>query len=296
MKVEKLNEWVSYMHGPLFVIHVLHGKEKIALAEMGISQLVPQILHDMKQGLGLEAPDMLIAVHGHFDHAGSAYRWKREFPDVKLAGSRAAADALRDPGGVEGYRRSMNSATENPFFLQIYSEAESAPEIEPVELDLILKEGDKLDLGELELKVFETPGHSDCSLSLFHEKSGTVFASDACGLPLSSGRIWPTAFVNREKYLISLEKIMSLGAENLCTGHLPPLKGAQRVERYLRKNIDAARSYFDKVHALLKEHDNDRGRVVDALNDDYARDSIPMISWVISYGNKTMVKQVMSDG
>lgn len=296
MIVEKLNDWVSYMHGPLFVIHALHGKKKIALAEMGISQLVPQILHDMRQGLGIEKPDMLIAVHGHFDHAGSAYRWKKEFPDIELAGSQAAANALGDPGEIEGYRRSMDSASGNPFFAQVYPEAEKTPEIEPVSFDVILKEGDKMDLGDMELSVLETPGHSDCSLSLYHEQSGTVFASDACGLPLTSGRIWPTAFVDREKYLISLEKIMALGAENLCTGHLPPLKGAQRVERYLRKNMDSARSYFEKVHSLLEEHGYDRNKVVEALNEDYARDSIPVVSWVISYGNKTMVKQVMNNG
>lgn len=296
MIIEKLNEKISYIHGPMFVFHVLHGTEAIGLAELGISQLVPQVLHDMKQGLGLDVPDVLIAVHGHFDHAGSAYRWKQEFPSATLAGSQHAADALADPEAIGGYLRSMQSASANPFFKEVFPQSEDTPVIGPVEFDTILKEGDKMDLGDLELAVYETPGHSDCSLSLFHEKSGTVFASDACGLPLSSGRIWPTAFVNSQEYVTSLEKIIALEPETLCLGHLPPVKGRIKVDRYLRKNIESAHSYFEKVHALLAEHGNDKGRVVQALNDDYGRDSIPMIAWVISYGNNTMVKQVMKNG
>lgn len=295
MEIAKLTDDIHCMSGPFFVFYVLKGNDAAGLIELGISQLTPQATHDMRTSLGVERPDALIAAHGHFDHAGAASRWKRDFPEAQLMGAEAAAKALADPAELGGYLRSMQSAGSNPFFKQIYPLAEDEAFIEPVSFDRILKDGDAIDLGGIVLNVMETPGHSDCSLSLYHEKSGTVFVSDACGLPLISGRIWPTAFTNKEQYAESLKKLLALGAENLCGGHLPPIKGAERTRRFLEKNIDAADSYFEKVGKLIEEHDGDKNKIVEALNADYARDSVPVIAWVVSYGNKTMVKQALNE-
>jgi 2-aminobenzoylacetyl-CoA thioesterase len=292
MKVKKLAGNIYYLAGPFFVFYVVTGTEKIALIELGISQLVPQILHDIKEGFGGRAPDILIAPHGHFDHAGASARWRKELPNAVLCASAPAAAMLADEKNLAPYLRSMKSSSATPFFNQVFPLAEEEPVIEPVIFDRILKEGDSIELGGETLEVIETPGHSACSISLYHPASGSLFCSDACGLPLPSGRIWPSAFFDMNLYKDSIRKLMALEPEHICTGHNPPMSAAERNQRFLSKNLDATDSFFARIESLWSEL-GDKEAVQKALFDDYQSDGAPMLAFVFKYGNKEMVRQVV---
>jgi glyoxylase-like metal-dependent hydrolase (beta-lactamase superfamily II) len=48
-----------------------------------------------------------------------------------------------------------------------------------VQIDRLLQDGERIDLGDITLVVFHTPGHSKCSISLFCKEDGVLFAGDA---------------------------------------------------------------------------------------------------------------------
>ena len=48
----------------------------------------------------------------------------------------------------------------------------------PAPLTMLLKEGDRIDLGDHRFTVLELPGHSPC-IALFDEANGVLFAGDA---------------------------------------------------------------------------------------------------------------------
>ncbi len=292
MKIKQINENIYYLAGPFFVFYIVKGTSHTALIELGISQLVPQILNDIKAGMECRAPDVLIAPHGHFDHAGSSARWKKELPDAALCASEQAAAALSDENNLAPYIRSMQSASSTPFFKEVFPLAEDEPFIVPVKFDRILRDGDMVDLGGCELEVISTPGHSACSVSLYHEPSGTLFVSDACGMPLPSGRIWPSAFFDKNLYKESLLKLMDKQPENICSGHNPPMSGVERNKRYLAKNLEATDNFFNRIEQLWEEL-GDRDAVHKALYGDYQNDGAAMLSFVFKYGNKEMARQVI---
>ena len=291
MKTQWLTEDIGYMAGAFFMFYVVKGAGENGLVELGVSQLVPQVLHDFEAGAG-GRPDVLVAPHGHFDHAGAASRWKKELPGARLCMSAAAAAALENPESARPYARAMSSISENPFFKDFYPLAEDDVFIEPVKTDSVLREGDEVEIGGEKLRVFETPGHSECSLSFLHDKSGTLFVSDACGLPLPSGRIWPTAFLDRVLYEKSLVKLMGLEPENLCTGHIPPMRDSKKIRRFFEKNLEAVDNFFSRIEALHAEF-GEREAVLKALKEEYAKDAMSGLAWVIKYGNKEMVRQVI---
>lgn len=294
MKIKRIADGVSYLAGPFFVFYAVEGSKNLALIELGISQLVPQVLNDVRTALDGRTPDVLIAPHGHFDHAGSSARWKKELPQAALCGSRRTAEVLADAENLPPFLRSMDSSASIPFFKDVFPLAEDAAFIEPVTFDRILSEGDAVGLGGMKLEVYETPGHSACSISLFHRESGTLFCSDACGLPLPSGRIWPNAFLDRSLYKESIIKLKSLEPEHVCTGHNPPMSGVDRNQRYFDKNVEATDNYFEKIEKLWAEL-KDKKAVQDALFEEYKNDGAQMMSFVFKYGNKEMVRQV-ADG
>jgi len=292
MKLQELTGGIRYLTGAFFMFYLVEGSRETALIELGVSQLVPQILHDIEEGTGGNRPGILVAPHGHFDHAGAASRWRKALPGAQLCGHERTAAILSDTVNIERYTRAMASTSDNPFFKQIYPLAEDEVFMEAVGFDTILAGGDEVDPGGMPLKVFETPGHSECSLSFFHEPSRTLFVSDSCGMPMASGRIWPTAFLDRARYGESLEKLMKLEAEHLCTGHNPPISGGKRIRRFFEKNLEALDNFFAKVENLWTDL-GDRDAVLSALKEEYAKDAMPGISWVIKYGNKEMARQVI---
>ncbi len=105
--------------------------------------------------LGLEIK-YVINTHGHFDHT-LANKEVVKATGAPLAIHSADASMLTQGGGA--------------FFFGIIGKA-SPP------ADVILDEGQALTLGEIELQVLHTPGHSPGSICLYSEDEGVLFDGD----------------------------------------------------------------------------------------------------------------------
>ncbi|MBT3821135.1 MAG: MBL fold metallo-hydrolase, partial [Nitrospinaceae bacterium] len=87
-----------------------------------------------------------------------------------------------------------------------------------------VKEGDVIDLGGRTLRVWDTPGHSPCSISLYDDKEGVLVTGDL----VRSGEVLfiqvPTAVFS--EYGPSLRTLEKIAEENeakwVCSGHTGP--------------------------------------------------------------------------
>jgi glyoxylase-like metal-dependent hydrolase (beta-lactamase superfamily II) len=103
--------------------------------------------------LGLEIK-LIVLTHGHGDHTGAAAKVK-EATGAKLAIHAGDVPLLRDE-----MLSSMLGLRYNPV----------------PEPDILLNDGDILEIGELKFKVIHTPGHSKGGICLFGE--GVLFSGD----------------------------------------------------------------------------------------------------------------------
>jgi glyoxylase-like metal-dependent hydrolase (beta-lactamase superfamily II) len=94
----------------------------------------------------------------------------------------------------------------------------SSLEIQPIKPDLLLKDGNVLKIGNEELKVIHTPGHTPGSICLYNESNKVVFTGDL----LFAGSYGRTDLEGGDelKIMNSLKKIASLPKDiKIFPGH-----------------------------------------------------------------------------
>lgn len=101
-------------------------------------------------------PKYFIATHGHFDHVLGVKQLKSEFPSLIF---------LLNEKDIELVKNAKNTA--NRFGISISD----------IPLpDSYVKEGDKIQLGEEELRILETPGHTMGSICIL--AGNAIFTGD----------------------------------------------------------------------------------------------------------------------
>ncbi len=166
-------------------------------------------LQDFIDGNRLK-PQMLVNTHSHIDHI---------LGNLKVAGIYGLKLAAH-PGGQPFLDRAFDSAAR--FGLSLDG-------VKPI--DIPLKEGDRLTLGQDTLQVFDTPGHADGSLCFYAEKEGFVITGDVLFYQSIGRTDLPTGDYDVLQKSI-WEKLFVLPDETVVyPGHGPDTKiGREKVE------------------------------------------------------------------
>ncbi len=162
------------------------------------------------QKLGYQPTDVktIILTHFHMDHMGSA----KELKD--LTNAKVAVHA-EDADYVSG--KKPMPKPKNILFRAVSSFVKPTP----VQVDVILKEGDKI----ANLTVFHTPGHTPGSIALLDEERKVLFAGDTLrydGKKVSGAPEQFTADPNQVRE--SIAKLSTLNFDVMLPGHGETLK------------------------------------------------------------------------
>ncbi|MGC8817641.1 MAG: MBL fold metallo-hydrolase, partial [Candidatus Hadarchaeum sp.] len=142
--------------------------------------------------------DLIVITHCHFDHILFLNELKRINKCKVVCGikEREAIETLNEKVLLEM----------------------SPKKLLPTKIDQTVKEGDIIKGGGLNLKVLETHGHTDGSISLFEEKKKILFSGDAWFGKNYQGR-WTYPTGSRIESKKTLEKLKKLNPKILCPGH-----------------------------------------------------------------------------
>lgn len=164
------------------------------------------------EALGHKVSDVqhVLVTHIHFDHAGAA--WKFAQKGAKIYVHPIGLPHLQHPGKL------WNSAK------QIYQDEMERlwGDMEPisgVQLQAV-DDGDILDFGTTQLKVWYTPGHA--SHHSAYQLGDTVFTGDVGGVKIDDGPVVPPCpppDINIELWKSSIQKINGLNPKTLYLTH-----------------------------------------------------------------------------
>ncbi len=142
--------------------------------------------------------DLIIVTHCHFDHILFLNELKKVNKCKVICGAREK-DAIE--------KLSEKTLCER-----------SPKKILQTKIDQTVREGDIIEARDFNLKVLETPGHTDGSISLFDEKRKILFSGDAWFGKNYQGRwIYPSGSEIESRR--TLEKLKKLDVKILCPGH-----------------------------------------------------------------------------
>ncbi|MDL2317611.1 MBL fold metallo-hydrolase [Eubacteriales bacterium OttesenSCG-928-A19] len=210
--------------------YAIAGDDALALVDCGVAHDPVRILENMREdGLDLRKLRYCLLTHAHYDHAGGC-------PALRARGVRLAGSAFTDRVLREGPVAVYGLSSDAPWMRNWHEMPRS-------ELDIVLSDGQTLDLGGITVRAIMTPGHSPDSVCYLAEKpdgrrelfSGdTVFYKgfiSVLGVPLNDLAHYPEG----------MRALDGLRVDGLYPGHLMwVLQGGQ--------------AYIDIANAAFSAH------------------------------------------
>ncbi|WP_409345530.1 MBL fold metallo-hydrolase [Paenibacillus sp. MBLB4367] len=195
-------------------VYLLDGGSELALIDAGSGLAPERIIANIEQdGFDVAKVKRLLLTHVHGDHGGGAYYFHREYGMEVIAAAEAAP--WLEQGDKD--KTSIGAAIAAGVYPADYVYP-ACPVARSV------REGDRIAVGELELEVLETPGHSRGHVSFALELEGTrsLFAGDVvfAGGKVVIQNIWD-CFIG--EYADSMDKLNRRGFDRLFSGHGPYL-------------------------------------------------------------------------
>ncbi len=248
-KPGKIDSNLWYLGAEESGIYLLRGRHGTALINGGLSYILPDVLTQMRE-FGIDPGEItkFLILHSHFDHVGVVPYFKRNYPVIEVLASEAALKTFEKPKAIE-LINSYNQLSAGAMNRSLKGfDLEWRGDIEP----LPVREGDIIDLGRVALKIYETPGHSNCSISAYEPDEGILFASDAMGIPFSD-KLFPSMNTNIDQFLNSLEKLRPLKVNVFCADHYGYITGDE-AERIVSETIKEALRLQDLLYETFKRN------------------------------------------
>jgi len=201
-------------------VYLVEDGGKLILIDTGLPRNDKKIIKYI-ESLGRKPEDVSVIVltHFHIDHVGNAKKMK------KLTNAKVAVHEL-DAAYVAG--KKSPPKPKNLMIRALTSVIRAAP----VELDVLLKEGDKVG----ELIVISTPGHTEGSISLLDKERKVMFVGDS--IRFVDNKIEASApqfTLDMDKAKDSIRKISTFDFNIMLSGHGQPLmpNASQKVKDYV---------------------------------------------------------------
>ena len=228
-------------------IYLLEGDQESMIVSGGMSYLVPTLLEQFQvYGIDETRITKLLILHAHFDHIGAIPFFKRRNLSLEVYASARGWEILGMPKAITTINKFGRDVAVHMGFEGVYSQydIEWGDDIS----GKTVVEGDHLGVEPLEGIVYETPGHSSCSVSFYVPSIKALFPSDGGGIPYKE-MIVATGNSNFTKYQESLEKLKDLDVEFLCADHYGYIIG-EEAKNYIRESIQAARARRSEIEEV----------------------------------------------
>jgi len=248
-KPGKVRERIWYLGREESGVYLLEGDRSAMIVSGGMSYIIPDMLQQLKEfGRDENRIEKLLILHSHFDHVGIVPFFKRRLPAMEVHASQRAWEVLQMDKAVMTINEFGRSVARRMEKEEVYSahDLEWRKDVS----GKTIREGDRIDLGGLEVVILEIPGHSSCCIAAYVPELKALFPTDGGGIPFR-GTIVSSGNSNYTKYQQSLERLKPLEVDYLCADHYGYVIGPE-ANAFLSKSIEMAKENRAQMEAVYR--------------------------------------------
>jgi glyoxylase-like metal-dependent hydrolase (beta-lactamase superfamily II) len=283
-------ERVIVIYDVKFPLYIVRGRRNF-LIDSGAAARGPASYANINRALAASGDgedtgiQTLLLTHTHWDHTGASYYLQQRYR-FDVYASRWGVELLQKKKVIalidrlnQDYKK-MVKDTSDAAFGQLEN-------LNPV------KEGDRIPAGEDSyFEVFETPGHTKCSVAYLLHPQRILFPGDAVGVLEQAGSVRPLFLSSYTRYEQSLERLIQLDAEALAFSHNRCIKGKDRVKAHLRDSLAWTRHVKDVIIDLLQDEDDIPKVAEKLLHQEFPRTRLMGTKEAMVINLEAMVKSV----
>ncbi|MFP4256587.1 MAG: MBL fold metallo-hydrolase [Desulfobacterales bacterium] len=264
-KPGKVTERITLLGRRESNVYCLDGDSESVLIGGGMVYIAPDVMDQIRE-LGIDENKIkkILILHSHFDHCGIVPFLRKKWPWVQVAASEPAKAILKKTRAVETIHAMNREALKRRNMLK-KAEEEGFADFEGIEVEEVLKEGQRISCGDRTLEILEVPGHSSCSIAVYVPEEKAMFGSDSGGIASGNG-IFPAANSNFDKYQQSLEKMAAYDIDVYLAEHYGA-RTHEDAKEFLPQSIRAAEQFRKKIEQSL-DRTNDPEKTAKELTEE----------------------------
>jgi len=243
--VSNLQGNVYVLHDPMFPLYVIRGERNL-LIDCSILAKARDIESTLDALLGNEKVDLALLTHSHYDHTGACSLLQDKY-DFEIIASHRTKEILENDKAIT-FIDDLNQK-----FKDILGDRSATIFSKPRNIRGV-GENDVITLSAGQaIKVFETPGHTRCSVSFLLQPENILFPGDAAGVVEKTGKLKPLFLSSYTQYERSLKKLMTLKAAMLALPHNHVVRGMDKVKEFLATALDETQKLKAEIMTWLQK-------------------------------------------
>ena len=223
--------------------HIIDTGDGLIMLDSGYQHSLYLVLQNMHT-LGLDPMELkyIVHTHGHIDHCGATAALTHLTGAKTFIGAKEAIAALKRAGVSQTVMLTGDSPQAAAPVAR-----ELGLELEPFQPDVLLRDGDRICLGNTEITAVATPGHTPGAMSLFFGVSdGTRHLRAALhgGAGLNSMRReflekYSLPLTCRQDFLSAMDRLAAMDVDIFLGNHVEQNQTPERRERLLSGDTEA---------------------------------------------------------